>query len=202
MTANRKWLLLPPACATLLVLGSLSMAPERGAAALPGPSPDQAMVSAAVPESQRTPTLPRMPETWQVGATLVGILLLSAAGFFVLQKMRHGPKPRSGTLVALRQSLRLSQRQALHAVEFDGRLLLIGEGERGLHLLHSGGLPEQTADEADVAARRVPAEPEDDGAVPKNLVIPRPERGPAAPQPPAPGRALGDFRALLAKAGR
>jgi len=65
-------------------------------------------------------------------------------------------------------------------------------------------------DEAEVLARAVAAAnaAEEDGAVPKNLVIPRPPGGPvrrptAAPAPaPTKTGPLEDFRTLLQKAGR
>ena len=95
--------------------------------------------------------------------------------------------------------------------------MLVGESDRGLTLIDGGRLPERAADEAEVLGRPagrtldvVADDADDDGAVPKNLVIPRPEKAPArrAPTPPnakAEGGAqpsLADFRNLLQKAGR
>ena len=60
-----------------------------------------------------------------------------------------------------------------------------------------------------IAARTVAAEPEEEGAVPKNLVIPRPaavaaarsaKPSEAAAAETKPRPSLGDFRALLAQA--
>ena len=118
--------------------------------------------------------------------------------------------------MTLRQTLRLAPNKTLHAVEFDGRLLLLGASEKGIALLHAGGsTADAAADEATIAQRSqaIVEADEDEGATPKNLVIPRPERPaqklptpPATPSEPPAEKAqkdlLHDFRALLAKAGR
>lgn len=220
MKSTPKWLLIPPAVAILLVLGPLAMGGSgttAGAAdgATPGATP------AASTRGERTsPALPKTPDLWQMGSTLVGVLLLGVGGLFALKRLRNGPGPTGTTTIAtLRQSVRLSQRQALHAVEFEDRILLIGESERGLTLLDHCRLPNAEADEREVLARHadVLVGDDDDGAVPKDLVIPRPPAKPTAKPPakpattatPAAARAAGagtarlnDFRSLLQKAGR
>lgn len=221
MTTNRKWLLLPPAVALLLVLGPLSMRGEPAAAARVGatpvatPTPTTANPTPAEPE-RSTPALPRTPDGWQLASTLVGVLLLGAVGLMVARRLQKGPSSTGSGAIALRQTLRLSPKQSVHALEFDGRLLLVGEGERGLVLLHANTPPSAVDDEATVAATSaqlraaLAAAADDDGAVPKNLVLPRPTRQPvgpapsprAVPAPTAPRGPLHDFRALLAKAGR
>ncbi len=216
-----KWLWIPPAVALLLVLGPLSMqgGTTAGAAtkgALPATSaPDDrapATNDAATLAARSVPSLPRTPDLWQITSALVGVLLLGVGGLFAVRKLRGGATPVRGAtpLVTLRQTLRLSTRQAVHAIEFDDRILLIGEHERGLSLLESGRLPDRAADEAEVLARSV-ATPavDDEGAVPKNLVIPRPPLTPAqratraAARPAAKADVdLEDFRSLLQKVGR
>ena len=148
---------------------------------------------------------------------LLGVLLLGVGGLFVLRRLRGGAVATRGTtLMTLRQTLRLGARQALHAIEFDERILLVGETDKGLVLIESGKLPERTADEQEVLARAATgqhvdatASDDDEGAVPKNLVIPRPEqparRLPKPPVDPAPkshAPGLNDFRNLLQKVGR
>ncbi len=216
-----KWLLIPPAVALLLVLGPLSMqgGTAVGAAtkdSLPtAATPDQGAPGAndaATRPSRSLPALPRTPDLWQMTSALVGVLLLGVGGLFAVRKLRGGATPVRGAtpLVTLRQTLRLSTRQAVHAIEFDDRILLIGEHERGLSLLESGRLPDRAADEAEVLARTVAAPAADeDGAVPKNLVIPRPPMTPAqrasraAARPAAKADVdLEDFRSLLQKVGR
>ncbi len=216
-----KWLLLPPAVALLMILGPLSMqgGPTNGAASsTPPPStsepatPESAPAVADRVAGRTAPAVPRTPDLWQMGSALIAVLLLGAAGVMLLRKLRGGAVPVRGSapLITLRQTLRLSARQAVHAIEFDDRILLIGEHERGLALLE-GGRTIDRSDESEVAQRGLTSFDaiEEDGAVPKNLVIPRPPR-PTAPTRPAPAAAaatnrnqgLNDFRALLQKVGR
>lgn len=214
MKSTPKWLLLPPAVAVLLILGPLSMqGREADTAAQPatgGVQPANAEQPATERGGRTLPSAPRAPELWQMSSALIGVLLLGAAGLFALKRLRSGGGPTGGAkLVTVRQTIRLSGRQALHAVEFDDRILLLGEHDRGVVLLDRGRLPDIAADEATIAARHAATEDDEhDGAVPKNLVIPRPAappRQPAAdPDAARPGAAarLGDFRSLLQKAGR
>lgn len=215
MKSMPKWMFVPPAVALLLLLGPLSM--QGGST--PGPAAETAAPPPAVPATQetgrlaRTPQAPRTPDLWQMSSALVGVLLLGVGGVMLLRKLRGPSKPtRGSTLATLRQTLRLSARQAVHAIEFDDRILLVGEHERGLVLLDSGRLADRAEDEAVVLARNGTAggtaTDHDDGAVPKDLVIPRPEHQGRRPFPtpplPTPSRPAGlnDFRALLHKAGR
>lgn len=225
MKSMPKWLLVPPAVAFLLVLGPLSM--QTGAAAAPTappaaqqPEPQPEAPATAPVRTARSPiAAPRGPDLVQMGSALAGVLLLGVVGVVVLRKLRGGASPtRGSTLATLRQTLRLSARQAVHAIEFDDRILLVGEHERGLVLLDSGKLPERAADEAEVIARSLGAAAHHDadagdeaeGATPRNLVIPRPSNPlparlptpPAIPTGPRPTPGLNDFRNLLKKAGR
>ncbi|GAB4163761.1 MAG: hypothetical protein Fur0037_29230 [Planctomycetota bacterium] len=189
MKLDPKWLL-PPAAALCLVLGPLAMnstgapAPAAGSESAPG--------SGAV-------KLPRTPDASQVLVTLVGLLALGGAALWFAQRAR--PAAGGGSGLALRQSLRLAARQSIHLVEFDGRLLLIGSGEQGVTLLDRVPSPEAEVEE-DASER----EPIEEGAVPRDLVIPRPASGARRAAPTPPGRkrhpGLSDFRALLQKAGK
>ena len=211
---NRKWLLLPPAAALLIVLGPLSMpGAKKAPAAEPAPAATAQAPAAAATDRPAALPVPRTPDLWQVGSTSVGLVLLGGAALMAITRRQKGPGGTHQDTVQLRQTLRLGQHKAVHAIEFDGRVLLVGASERGLQLLHAGG-PSQDAlaDEATIAARsgQAAVDEDDDGAVPKDLVIPRPTQ-PARrlPSPPvAPAAApkrnelLNDFRALLQKAGR
>ncbi|MBX3462697.1 MAG: hypothetical protein KF830_05975 [Planctomycetes bacterium] len=210
-----KWLFLPPAVALLIVLGPLSMQGGQAAGSPPAAPTTAAPAIEPEPATERTaarpaPAAPRTPDPWQMGGTLLAVLLLGAGGLLLLRKLRGGATPVRGgvPLVTLRQSLRLSARQAVHAIEFDDRILLLGEHDRGLVLLDSGRSPSRD-DEGELARRdraAALAADEDDGAVPRNLVIPRPPARPATPPatptPPARRPGLNDFRALLQKVGR
>ncbi len=229
MKSMPKWLLIPPAVALLVVLGPLSMQSgtnNRAATpevSVPPPAAEAEQTAPTTRPNRLTITPPRSPDLMQMGSALVGVLLLGAVAVMVLRKLRGGATPTRGSqLASLRQTLRLSARQAVHAIEFDDRILLIGEHERGLVLLDSGKLPERLADEAEVLARHpaaghaaaaaaaAAAADEDEGATPRNLLIPRPavpppSRIPTPPAMPAAKRAtpgLNDFRNLLQKAGR
>lgn len=235
-----KWLLLPPAVALLLLLGPLSMQGGSARAATTAaatPAPQQPEPEAAAPavaplKGKAPLNVPRGPDLAQMASALVGVLVLGGAAVWLVRRVRGGAQPTRGTpLATLRQTLRLSAKQAVHAIEFDDRILLVGENERGLALLDSGKLPERVADELEVLARHTaPAhghaaaaatahsaaadDADEEGATPKNLVIPRPanpgpRRLPTPPATPAPAAAaqrsapgLADFRALLQKAGR
>lgn len=219
MPANRKWLILPPAVALLIVLGPLSMRSADAGTAKTAPAAVEAPVAAPKeaekPSDQRTAALPmpKTPDLWQIASTLMGVLLLGGASLMLLKRLRGAPASAGTGSVALRQTLRLSARSALHAIEFDGRLLLVGSSDRGLVMLHAANAQADAADdERTIAARAQVVEEEDEGAVPKNLVIPRPAVAPARRAPAAPASGIpsttgartlmDDFRTLLAKAGR
>ena len=224
MPNNRKWLLLPPAVALLIVLGPLSMRggdarTQAEVATVPAPEAATQVEPVQKDPKQKGNALPvpRTPDLWQVASTLIGVLVLGGATVALLRRMRTAPATGNTGAVTLRQTLRLAPNKTLHAVEFDGRLLLLGASEKGIALLHAGGsTADAAADEATIAMRSqtvVEIEDEDEGATPKNLVIPRPEKPaqklPTPPSTPAPAAAqkpsrdlLNDFRALLAKAGR
>ncbi|HLQ36743.1 MAG TPA: flagellar biosynthetic protein FliO [Planctomycetota bacterium] len=211
MKLDRKWLLLPPAAALLICLGPLTMASGRN-----GNPQKNAPATAAARTAQDARTdkgtdkgngqlAPRTPDLWQLGSTLIGVLLLGAAGVFLVRRARGGrPKTTGSGACALRQTLRLGAKQALHVVEFDDQLLLLGHGDHGFAVLHHVRSPERALDEATLAARSVADG--DDGAVPKDLLIPRPARPQRPPvTPPSPPRrsgVLNDFRTLLHKAGK
>lgn len=235
MKSMPRWFLVPPAFAALLILGTLSMQGPADAARSTPPDPRQEPAAesspapAAGPATKRqTPPLPRAPDLLQTASALAGVLLLGVGGVLLLRRLRGTARaPRGAALLTLRQTLRLTARQAVHAIEFDDRLLLVGESERGLTLLDSGKLPERVADETEVLARdplaaatagathsgaagTTPHDAADDeGAVPKNLLIPRPStptrrlpNPPAVAPTPASAVGLADFRNLLQKAGR
>lgn len=217
MKSIPKWFLIPPAVAVLLILGTLAMqgADHGTRGERPATSQAPAVTDETTRPGRTPPTPPRTPDLWQMSSGLIGVLLLGATGLMLLKRLRRGATPTRGLpVMTLRQSLRLGNQRVLHAIEFDERIVLVGESDKGLVLIEHGRLPERLTDEAEVLARsspgqRVDVTDTDDGAVPKNLLIPRPE-SPAArrlPKPPTepqsrPTPGLGDFRNLLQKAGR
>lgn len=224
MKIDPKWLL-PPAAALLLLLGPLSMQTDKGKATAdpaagqtPATAPAKTNPATEEPAAARTgqgrlgsAVLPKTPDLLQVTMTLAGLLVLAGLGIWALRRLRDGKTSRPGNqqgVASLRQVIRLSAKHVVYAVDFDDQVLLIGATDQGLALLHSGR--GEKADEAAVAARAL--DEDDDGAVPRNLVIPRPAPAqrplpkPPRTTPPAPApqepRPLGDFRALLQKAGK
>lgn len=220
MIGKYKWLVIPPAAAVILFLGpfrqggithptdsATTAAAPAGSDPAEGAAPDAATGADTGTESA-TPAVLRMPDLWQVMSTLVGVLLLGGVGIVLLGRLRNGVGGGAGSLVTLRQSLRLGSRQHLHAVEFDGNVLLLGEVEGKLTVLHTGAPPEHIEEEA------VLAETAEEGAVPRNLVIPRPPEHPrTSPEQRGAGKhgtairgagarsaaELSDFRSLLRK---
>ena len=220
MKSTPKWLMIPPAAALLLLLGPLAMGgadrtarPEAPAQVAPTEQPralvrpaDPTQPAGKAPQKAALPgtLVPRTPDLWQMSSALVGVLLLGGVALLGLKKLRGSASPqRPQNLATLRQTMRLGAKSTLHAIEFDDRILLVGDSEKGLTLIESSGLPDAAADEATVLARSAQPQPSggEDGATPKNLMIPRPE----APQASA-SKAdiaiakLNDFRALLDKA--
>jgi flagellar biogenesis protein FliO len=228
MKSTPKWLLIPPVVALLLVLGPLAMGSGADKSAGPAaveaaPTSSPAPSSAAGGDRGALPgsLVPRTPDMWKMSSALVGVLLLGAVALLGLKKLRGGAAPQGRqTLATLRQTVRLGAKNSLHAVEFDDRILLVGESDKGLTLIQSSALPDAARDEADVLARADVVLGDDDegeGATPKNLLIPRPDqpapqrlpskpRSPRPAQAPAPSKAdvaiakLNDFREILKKA--
>ena len=212
---NLKWLLVPPVIALALFLGPFqSGAQPPQPTSTPAPAepqgqrqpraqpPSEPQPAAQTPGSAR----PELPGAWQVVSTLLGVLLLGGAAIVVLRRLQGRSTP-TGTYLGLRQTLRLDNRHSVHAVEFDGQILLLGESDGNLAVLRSAQDPRAVADEESLAERA--AEPQEaiereDGAVPRDLVLPRPA-APTSSSTDSGGRsaaatAVKDFRALLRRA--
>ena len=196
MQSKMKWLLLPPAIALVLFIGPLQ-------------SQSTSTTERAPAESARTTrtALPEMPSAWQLASTLLGVLLLGGVGITVLRRTQRGRPIGDGEYVVLRQSVRLSQKHAIHAVEFNNAVLLVGECDGNLSVLQ-GGAPvvDAATDEAEILARPGIDEGDPDGgAVPRDMVIPRPA-APARAQPSRPtnpqvAAKIANFKNLLTRVG-
>lgn len=139
------WFLVPPAVALFMFLGPLSGGEPAGA----DKPAETEMVSGL--------KVPATPGMWQVGSSLLGVLLIGVVGVMIIARLKGvSPlaRPGDGTeLLTLRQSLRISSRHHVHAIEFDGRVLLIGECESNLSMLTGTDDPNASADERAISAR-------------------------------------------------
>jgi len=167
MKLDKKWLLAAPALGALLVLGPLAQSrgtstPTTGTAAAKAADPETPPAAADKVGSQAVV----LPEAWKVLSTLAGILILGGVGLVLLSRLRRDSGPASSAMVSLRQSLRLGAKARLHAVQFEGHLLLLGETEAGVTLLREVDDPQAKADEVEVIAREEVA---DGGAEPRDM---------------------------------
>jgi flagellar biogenesis protein FliO len=191
-----KWLLLPPAIAGLLFLGPFR--DELRARDVDTATPARSAPATTPPAGGIGDRIPETPGTWQVVSTLLGVLALGGVGLLLLRRMQRRTPARGGYL-GLRQTLPLGARRAVHAIEFDDRILLVGECDGNLTILHASQDPRVLADERQVG-ERTEAAAEEDGAVPRDLVLPRPARAHTPAPPPPRQTTLRDFKALLERA--
>jgi len=131
----------------------------------------------------------------QIVSTLIGVLLLGAVGIIVFAKMRKPRTRGAGSgLVEHRQSLRVTAKHHVHVLQFDGQMILLGTSDSNMTVLRTAESSDGAVDELELAARDLA---EDEGAVPKDLIIPRPARRNA---PAAKTLNMAQFNKLLAKA--
>lgn len=186
-----KWLLVPPALAIVLVLGPLGGQAEQSR------QPATGRPAASAP--QRLPKAPEMPGAVRLVSSLVGVLLLGGAAVMLMARIRRGGAGEPGH-VRMRQALRLPGKASLCVVEFDGRVFLLGAADgAALSVLASARDADPEAEAVDASE---PAESEDEGAVPRDLLQPRPRRTHKPPRSKGKSVAaeIEDFRKLLRKA--
>ncbi len=187
MIAKYKWLFLAPAFALALFLGPLQRTEAKEGAGAPKPDQETNNTQPA----KKEPSI-ATPSTWQITTTLLGVLMLGAAGIIVFAKLRNTASGQSQGIITLRQSLRLSGKQALYAVQFDDKLMLLGECDGLLQVLSHTADQSASSDEAEILSRTE----EDEGAVPRDMVLPRPSRRASG----ADAVGMENFKTLLAKA--
>ncbi|MHC5064180.1 MAG: flagellar biosynthetic protein FliO [Planctomycetota bacterium] len=135
-----------------------------------------------------------MPGMDQMVSTLLGVLILGSVGLVIFARLRKPKSSGTSTLVSHRQSLRITPKHHVHVLEFDNQLFLIGTCESSVNVLKVSDSPDGNVDEMEIAQRE---DDEDEGAVPKDLIIPRP---PARQAKPKPSLDVAQFKKLLAKA--
>ncbi len=190
MRDKLRWLAVPPALALLLMFG-----PWRSPAA---PPTEPVATPASAPRTTPTPKTSAVPfpDMTQVVCTVLGVCLLGGAIVMALSRVRQRQGNGNGTAISVRQSLKLSNRHAVHVVQFDDKIFLLGECEGSLRVLHSG------EDRELVPATAAPFDPDDEGAVLKDMILPRPSRPAgvgARGNTAAQKKGLADFRTLLSK---
>ncbi|MCA8957152.1 MAG: flagellar biosynthetic protein FliO [Planctomycetes bacterium] len=137
------WLLIPPAMGLAVYFGPLGGTETTAATRTPAPATN--------------PGAPQIPDLWQMASALVGVLLVGVLVVTLIAKLRNPPTRSRGSsprdLLALRQSLRISPRHRVHAIEFNDRVLLLGECDGNLALLSSTDDPAGQDDELLLANR-------------------------------------------------
>ncbi len=195
MRSKYAWLLLPPVLALIVFLGPL-----------------QNLNGSAPPAGSTTEVgsqLPQMPSFWQISSTLIGVLLLGVVFVGLMRKLRENRSSAPGSALSLRQSLRLSAKHQVHAVQYQDQILVLGTSDHNISVLLTGEDPGIADDELTVLDR----DELDEGAVPRDMILPRPAK-PRTKAPTKPrartgaetglgdtdAKKLADFRALLKRA--
>lgn len=209
MRSKYAWLLLPPILALIVFLGPLQNLNNDT-------SPASANTTAAAnakadtsPEAARRSEvgsqLPELPNLWQISSTLVGVLLLGVVFLGLFRKLRENSRATPGSPLVLRQSLRLSTKHHVHAVQYEDQILVLGACDNSISVLCTGEDPSLAEDETALLDR----DEESEGAVPRDMVLPRPDKQRRKlPKKPAvqaglaeeTARKLSTFRTLLKRA--
>ncbi|MEO0480573.1 MAG: flagellar biosynthetic protein FliO [Planctomycetota bacterium] len=173
MNFDRRLLWLSPLFALALVFGPDANEPKVRTAEgyttesrADGASATQAEPTPDAPEPRtqrsrrRAAQSPAVPGTSEVLIALGAVLAVGGAALYLLRKAKALPQGSESSAVRLRQSLRVGARHSVHALEFDGRILLVGETEKGLTVLDrmpgAGELEETGVDLADTTTRTQP----------------------------------------------
>ncbi len=201
MRSKYAWLLLPPILALIVFLGPLQNLGNDTSPAKTSTNASPAMARRGDVGSQL-----HLPSFWQISSTLVGVLLLGVVFLGLIRKLKENSRSTPGSPLVLRQSLRLSAKHHVHAVQYEDQILVLGACDNSISVLCTGEDPNVAEDEATILDR----DEEDGGAVPRDMILPRPDKQrrklpkkPAAPPGLAKDTAgkLANFRTLL-KRGR
>jgi len=214
MRSKYAWFLLPPILALIVFLGPLQNLNDSTSPANNTKTSTSADANAkvnadtspaAARRSEIGSQLPQLPNLWQISSTLVGVLLLGVVFLGLFRKLKETSRVTPGSPLVLRQSLRLSAKHHVHAVQYEDQILVLGACDNSISVLCTGENPDVAEDEATIRDR----DEEDEGAVPRDMVLPRPDKQPRRlPKQPAVGpglaeeaaRKLSNFRTLLKRA--
>jgi flagellar biogenesis protein FliO len=220
MRSKYAWLLLPPILALIVFLGPLqNLNGDTSSPSSSSPAGNKthnsALASAPAgalagtrPASARRASVgagvPQLPNFWQISSTLVGVLLLGVVFLGLMRKLKENSRVTQGSPLVLRQSLRLSAKHHVHAVQYEDKILVLGTCENNVSVLCTGEDPSVAEDEARLAERE-----REEGAVPRDMILPRPDKKtrqlPKKPTVPTDvaqeaARKLANFRNLLQRA--
>ncbi len=139
--------------------------------------------------------------------TSLGIVLLLGVGtILILRKMQGGGVNSPEREVIVKESRRLSPKRTIHLVRAVDRLLLVSESEMGVQLLSDLTPREESATQpAALLVPQVaipqpevePTPPEEEGATPRDLLLPRNEKARQAAIKAS--AKLSNFRELMTK---
>lgn len=181
-----KWFALIPVLAAALVFGP-------GIFGSGNPSGGEAEGRSWEPATGAVPS--GAPSMLEVAACLGLVLVLAVGGMILLRRLQYGTPHAGGTTIQMRETRRLGPKRALHMLRVSDRLLLVAESEQGIHLVADLTPADPDEDVAEPIADD-PDDDDEDGAVPRDLVIPRPRQR-ARPK----RAALANFRDLLDRLG-
>ncbi len=185
MKSKYAWLLLPPLMAFIIFMGPMKSSDNS-------PVKANSAQEAPVAKSAIGSKLPETPSLWQIGTSLAGILLVGVAGIMLFARFKgQGGVTVNGDYLTLRQTLRLNAKQKIYAVECEDQVLLLGESDNNLCVLNARPNRQLVEDAEEVFNRE---DELDEGAVPRDMIIPR-----MAPKPrqQKSSASLSDFKTLL-----
>ncbi len=204
-----KLFLLIPLAAGLLVLSSLIQ--PKASEANTG---SETVSRGIAPKRTGTSSAEFLPLGIKLSLGLVGLLILAGGTIYMIRKAQGGLETVKDREIQVKESRRLSGKRLLHVVRAADRLLLLAESEHGLHLLSDLTPSEEVLAAQDLAkelqaARTLAAntqEDDDEGAILRDMVIPRPENKGKRPQgnpakaKPSP-HTVAEFKKILQQLG-
>lgn len=206
-TDKLKLFLLIPLAAGLLVLSSL-IQPK----ASEGTARSETKSTRIAPKRASTSEADILPMGLKLSLGLMGLLILAGGTIYVIRKAQGGLETVKDREIKLKESRRISGKRVLHLVRAADRMLLLAESEHGLHLISDLTPSEEVLAAEDLAnelqAARTLAQDaddeEDDGAILRDMVIPRPGTPGRNAQPgkgkPAP-HTVAEFKKILQQLG-
>lgn len=206
-TDKLKLFLLIPLAAGLLVLSSM-IQPK----ASEGTPRSETVSPRITPKRASTSDAEFLPMGLKLSLGLMGLLILAGGTIYLIRKAQGGLETTKDREIKLKESKRLSGKRVLHLVRAADRMLLLAESEHGLHLISDLTPSEEVLAAEDLANElqasrtltQAPDDDEDDGAILRDMVIPRPDK-PNQHSHPARGKpaphTVAEFKKILQQLG-